>query len=283
MTIEVHGDFRRLLNSGIAAMNGGHSPIGEFVADPPDPHTKLYSPPADVLVQRMESSIEAGLHNLDLGDRKNWLYFSWTNKPVKVRYLLEIAIPFSDDLRDRGVRPRLELYPVSEAGEYVNRVIEESRRINRPLGVDEQFGIALDLAGGYPVAASVVAMLGSRAVSRRKDDGLGEELRFPLDTVLAWNNSVCRFDTSNEDPDPGNLYHYFSAQAVGMAAVARGHLSSAIGSLLIKNGAFITRVGRGIVSGKPHGRYHDGVNKLGFEVGYRVVEECLNRKKDLRL
>jgi len=110
------------------------------------------------------------------------------------------------------------MLPAAGARALMDALHVAAGRAGRPLDVCEQYAVALDAAGGHPLAAALLLHLAVRVLARGADRRRDPVLALWLDQRLALGSAIAAF--ANSDADPlGDARHYWAMVCAGMGSV----------------------------------------------------------------
>lgn len=110
------------------------------------------------------------------------------------------------------------MLPAAGARALMDVLGEAAEQAGRPLDVCEQYAVALDAAGGHPLAAALLLHLAVRVLARGADRRRDPALALWLDERLALGSAIAAFAGSEADP-LGDARHYWAMVCAGMGSV----------------------------------------------------------------
>lgn len=196
----------------------------------------------------------------------------WTEKRFSQGLHLATMVAFLD--QHRQPVPYDHFAP-DLSSEFVERIRNQADTNGRQITLTEQFDVALELAEGSMLGATLVAHAGARSIARRSDTRVDPKFNYSTQEVMHWRDCVSNFEaiTDEYDDPPAETYHFWGTFVAGLLSEtgdrARDRLFNPIYRQLYTKAAEITEVLRFKIARK-NGVTHKHADVLGYHLGSMV-------------
>jgi len=263
--------------SGIAGITG-RDPRASFntlfseAYNTPDQYRspRAYSnPPLEVLEAEL---LNLASSNFD-SDKPNELNsLPWTEDRFSQGLHLATMLAFTDQHRQPVP---IEHFIPEKASTFVDEVTKSADEKGRQITISEQFDLALKIADGSVLGASVVAHAGSRSIARNRDTKIDPRFAYSIDDVKYWRDCVSNFETlTGFYGDPAaDTYHFWGTFIAGLLSETgertRDRVLNPTYRKIYLNFAEATNLLRYRIGGK-QGETHKEADISGYHIGSMI-------------
>lgn len=177
----------------------------------------------------------------------------------------------------------LNLFPIEQSMQYIDKVIKYSDKLNRQITLTEQLSIALEMAEHNLLGASIITHSGSRIIAKNSDTRISRMFDIPYPLIKKWRDCVSNFSalTGNYGSPPADTYHFWGAFVYGLVSeikiTPKDIFIDPVYRFLYTHIAEITDILRYKIRRIGGGTTHKEADLLGFHIG-SLVKQMLDEQ-----
>ena len=191
--------------------------------------------------------------------------------PDRKRHVFNFFVAFAD----QHTHPLHPSFNIPQGRQLLEKILDTSRQLQRPLAVPEQLKIALETFSDNNLTEIIILLaVTSRAAARNYDSRIG--IKVSTSEIKEWKTAVASFAYSeNTLGDPaGDTYHFWAGVLAGISVRIKRinganpyeEITSRILENIYRHTADLTDLIRHKIF-KHGGAPHDTIDVLGFEIG----------------